>query len=269
MEPQVRAKVAEILTAAMDAVMDRVLRQDPFDMARRRRESPLHTALVPEEVFKGSHFERRFVTPFGTVWEKLAAAIGEATFGFGTTQHMVSGRVREGSLERIRQTLDALEHGRTGGERVQPNWDAELSHVRAGSGAWQDVSVNCDVYVSTAPGAPGLAFELKAALPNSDQTKVSKEKLLKLHCMEPRQVQGAYYALPYNPYGTRERYSWSFPRRWFNMREDRAVLIGDELWDKLGGPGTYQAIIEIAESVGRRYQSRIREEYLSGPTSPS
>lgn len=253
----------------MDAVMERVLRQDPFDMARRLRMSPLHTALVPDEIFKGSHFERRFVTPFGAVWEKLAATIGEDTFGFGATQHMVVGRLRQQCLERIRETLGTLEHARAGRERVQPNWDAELEYVRAGGGPWQDVSVNCDVFVSTTPDAPGLAFELKAALPNSDQSKVCKEKLLKLHCMEPPQVNDAFYALPYNPYGTRERYSWSFPRRWFNMREDRCVLIGDELWDKLGGPGTYQAIIEIAESVGRRYQSRIREEYLNGPTAPS
>ena len=254
---------------AMDAVMDRVLRQDPFDMARRQRESPLHTALVPEEIFLGSHFERRFVTPFGKVWEKLAAAVGEATFGFGTTQHMVNGRLRRQSLERIRQTLDALEHGPTGGDRAQPNWDAELRHVREGGGPWQDVSVICDVFVSEASDKPGLAFELKAALPNSDQCKVSKEKLLKLHCMEPRQVRGAYYALPYNPYGTRARYSWGYAQRWFNMREGRCVLIGDELWQKLGGTGSYQAIIEVAESVGRRYRRRIYEEYLGKPTPPS
>ena len=35
-------------------------------------------------------------------------------------------------------------------------------------------------------------FEVKAPLPNSDQSKVSKEKLLKLHAMEPLQVKGAY-----------------------------------------------------------------------------
>jgi hypothetical protein len=28
---------------------------------------PLYAALVPDEIFKGSDFERRFVTPFGDV----------------------------------------------------------------------------------------------------------------------------------------------------------------------------------------------------------
>ena len=265
MEPHLKRAVADVITVAMDAVMDKVLRQDPFDMKQRQRKAPLHTALVPEEIFKGSHFERRFVTLFGTVWEKLAAVIGQNRFGFGTTQHMLVGRVRQQCLDRIQRTLDDLEHGRTNGRRVQPSWDAELEYVRAGGGRWQEVSVNCDVYVSSAVDTPGLAFELKAPLPNSDQTKVSKEKLLKLHCMEPPQVDGAYFALPYNPYGSRELYRWSFPQRWFDMREDRCVLIGDDLWNKLGGEGAYQAIIEVAKEVGRRYRRRIHEEYIGLP----
>lgn len=267
MEPHLKREVVEVITTAMDGVMDKVLHQDPFDMAQRQQESPLHAALMPEDIFKGSHFERRFVTPFGKVWEKLAEAVGRSSFGFGAREHMVVGRVRQQSLDRIRETLDRLEHKRPDGNRVQPNWDAELKYVRAGGGPWQDVSVNCDVYVGRAAGEQGLAFELKAAKPNSDQTKVSKEKLLKLHCMKPRQVKGAYYALPYNPYGSRERYDWWAAQRWFNMREDRCVLIGHELWDKLGGKGTYQSIIEVAESVGKRYKRRIYEEYLGRPPS--
>lgn len=178
---------------------------------------------------------------------------------------MIVGRVRRGCLDRIQRTLDDLEHKGPDGSRAQPNWEMELRHVQGGAGPWQDVSVNCDVYVSTSAQMPGLAFELKAPLPNSDQTKVSKEKLLKLHCMEPRRVEQAYFALPYNPYGSRERYGWSFPGRWFNMRKDPCVLIGDELWDKLGGKNTYETIVDVAGHVGRRYRRRIYEEYLGIP----
>jgi hypothetical protein len=90
----------------------------------------------------------------------------------------------------------------------------------------------CDVLAEDTLNNLKYAFEIKAPLPNSDQTKVSKEKILKLYAMEPRQVAGAYYALPYNPYGRREDYAWSFPARWFNMREDEVVLIGNEFWGK-------------------------------------
>ena len=81
-------------------------------------------------------------------------------------------------------------------------------------------------------------------MPNSDQTKVSKEKMFKLYAMSPCPIKAAFYALPYNPYGKREHYSWPFTVRWFDMKTDKSVLIGDEFWDFLGGKGTYQMFID-------------------------
>lgn len=88
-------------------------------------------------------------------------------------------------------------------------------------------TVICDVYAEDRDNNLKYTFELKAPLPNSDQTKVSKEKILKLYCMDQPQVDAAFYALPYNPYGRRADYAWSFPKRWFNMKEDKVVLIGE------------------------------------------
>jgi hypothetical protein len=99
---------------------------------------------------------------------------------------------------------------------------------------------------------------LKAPLPNSDQTKVSKEKILKLHCMEPPLVDNAYFALPYNPYGSRENYSWSFPARWFDMKHDDVVLIGDEFWDTIGGPEH----IPHSSPPSTRLGQSIKREYI-------
>jgi hypothetical protein len=65
----------------MERVMDRVLVSDPFIVDKFRAEKPLYAALVPNEIFKGSHFERRFVTPFGSVWEDLA--VTAAQYGLG------------------------------------------------------------------------------------------------------------------------------------------------------------------------------------------
>jgi hypothetical protein len=124
------------------------------------------------------------------------------------------------------------------------------------------VTVICDVYAEDKENNKKYAFELKAPLPNSDQTKVSKEKILKLYSMEPAQVDDAYYALPYNPYGKRQDYDWSFPARWFNMKEDPVVLIGDEFWEKIGGLGTYQSFIEAVNEIGKEYRDRIYREFL-------
>jgi hypothetical protein len=245
---RMKKAIQEVVKELMDRVMDKVLVEDPFNGDLHRAQKPLYAALVPDEIFKGSHFERRFVTPFGGVWEKLALVA--AVEGLGERQR------------RISEVLNWLEHGEKRKERKRPNWDQELKYVLEGGGKPIPVTVITDVYVEDVKSAKKYAFELKAPLPNSDQTKVSKEKMLKLYAMEPLQVDAAFYALPYNPYGSREKYDWSFPARWFDMRRDPVVLIGDEFWEMIGGVGTYQAFIEAVNEIGEEYRDRIYREYL-------
>jgi len=124
------------------------------------------------------------------------------------------------------------------------------------------VTVICDVYAEDLSNNRKYSFELKSPLPNSDITKVSKEKILKLSAMEPLQVSSAFFVLPYNPYHKKEDYKWSFPFRWFNMTEDKVVLIGEEFWDFVGGKGTYQLFISEINKLGKEYRDRIYKEYL-------
>jgi hypothetical protein len=258
-----KVEIQEVIKELMDRVMNRVLVQDPFLKDEHRAKKPLYAALVPDEIFKGSHFERRFVTPFGGVWEKLAVVAATAGLGYGEVHHSITGNVNAEKLRRISQVLNNLEHSIKGTRKIKPDWDKELEFILEGkSKDLIPTTVICDVYAENKENNSKYAFELKAPLPNSDQTKVSKEKILKLYSMDPLQINEAYYALPYNPYGKREDYSWSFPARWFDMKEDEAVLIGDEFWEKIGGRGTYQAFIEAVNEIGTEYKERIYREYL-------
>ncbi len=257
-----KAAIQETIKDLMDRVMNRVLYEDPFEKDKFKADKPLYAALVPDEIFKGSHFERRFVTPFGSVWENLAVAAANFGLGKGTKGYSIFGSVKEERLRRITEVLNTLEHPPKNQSRQKPDWERELKYIMAGGGNDVGVQIICDVYAEDTNSGKKYAFEIKAPLPNSDQTKVSKEKILKLYSMEPRQVDGAYYALPYNPYGKRENYNWAFPARWFNMKEDEVVLIGDEFWEKIGGIGTYQAFIQAVNEVGKEYKERIYREYL-------
>jgi hypothetical protein len=125
------------------------------------------------------------------------------------------------------------------------------------------VPVVCDLYIENLQDGRRFAFELKSPLPNSDVTKVSKEKIFKLYAMEPRQLTDAFFALPYNPYGKRENYLWSFPERWFQMKTDTNVLIGDDFWDLIGGEGTYQMFVTEINKLGLEYRHRIYREFLN------
>lgn len=252
--------ITQIISAMMDRVMYNVLEKDPFIPEIHKAMKPLYAALVPDEIFKGSHFERRFTTPFGKVWEKLALVAGEAAFERTIMGHTIYGQVPEERLRRIQEVLNKLEHPEKGKSRITPDWDKEIKYILEGGGELIPTTVVCDIYVEKENQK--YAFELKAPLPNSDQTKVSKEKILKLYSMVDNPVSGAYFALPYNPYGKRENYNWSFPARWFNMKEDKVVLIGNDFWDFIGGVGTYELFISEINKIGKQYRERIYKEYL-------
>ena len=45
------------------------------------------------------------------------------------------------------------------------------------------------------------------------------------------------------------------------MKKDGVVLIGVEFWERLGGSGTWDDLLTIAEREGNKYRDRI-EAYL-------
>lgn len=175
-----KAAIQTVIKDLMDRVLRKVLSEDPFIKEKFHAEKPLYAALVPDEIFKGSHFERRFVTPFGSVWEDLAVAAAKYGLGYGVKGYTIHGKIKSDRLVRIIQILNALEHPENKGrDRQRPAWDSELEYVLGGGGEDVPAQVVCDVYVEDTTNIKRYAFELKAPLPNSDQSKVSKEKLLK------------------------------------------------------------------------------------------
>src|SRR3989344_4212833 len=262
-EQEMKEAIQSVIKLMMERVMNKVLIEDPFVKEEHKAKRPLYAALVPDEIFKGSHFERRFVTPFGDVWEKLAIVAANKGLGYGEKGYVVTGKINAERLRRIQEVLNNLEHAEEGKKRIRPDWDNELKYILEGKSAKLiPVTVITDVYAEDKENKKKYAFELKAPLPNSDQTKESKEKMLKLYSMKRLQVDGAYYALPYNPFGKRENYSWAFPARWFDMKNDEVVLIGNDFWEKIGGLGTYKAFIDAVNEIGTEYKNRIYREFL-------
>ncbi|MDX8377681.1 MAG: TdeIII family type II restriction endonuclease [Mariprofundales bacterium] len=254
--------ISRVISELMDRVMEKVLITDPFIKEKHHSSKPLYAALVPDEIFKGSHFERRFVTPFGGVWEKLAQVVAEEHHGHCEKGKTITGEVGSERLRRIQEVLNRLEHKQKGKDKQTPDWDTELKYILAGAGKPIPTNVVCDIFIESKKTKKKYAFEIKAPLPNSDQTKVSKEKIFKLLAMNPSKVDFAFYALAYNPYGNKSDYNWAFPMRWFDMHNDESVLIGNEFWELIGGKGTYKNFISEINSLGKEYRERIYREFL-------
>ena len=178
-DSKVKDGINKVITDLMEGVLYNVLVKKPFIKEEHHSQKPLYAALVPDEIFKGSYFERRFVTPFGGVWEKLAQVVAEAHHNHCDTGVPVTGEIGEERLRRIQEVLNKLEHKKNK-DKQHPNWNEELQYILEGKGKLVPTTVVCDVYISSTTTNKKYAFEIKAPLPNSDQTKVSKEKMFNI-----------------------------------------------------------------------------------------
>jgi hypothetical protein len=265
-----KRKIQDLIMTLLDSVIEQDLLKDPQVFEQNHTLSPFYTALIPNEVLKVSQFEHRFIKQFDDIWEKLAVMVAQHGLGLSLQRHPIRGNVSLERLRRIQEVLNKLDHPESGQARTKPDWQNELTYILKGKGKLIPTTVICDIYAEDVQNQKRFVFEIKAPFPNSHQVKVSKEKLLKLYAMDTCPIDGAFYALAYNPYGlNREDYSWAIPARWFNMTSDSAVLIGAEFWDKIGGVGTYTAIIEAINEIGLPYRERIYREFLGiePPTS--
>jgi len=197
-----------IISSMIDRVMNKVLAEDPLSIEGFHTQRRVYSALVPNVIFKGSYFEQSFISVFSEALRDLAAVAARESIGHCETKKTVFGVIRRNRLVRISEVLNRFEHQTQSKEqRHWPDWDAELAYILEGKGEKISTKVIVDVYAENSETGERLAFELKAPLPNSDITKVSKEKLFKLYYIEPSMIDHAYYALPYNPYNKRENYN--------------------------------------------------------------
>jgi Type II restriction endonuclease, TdeIII len=251
-QERVALAIKEVVSKMMDRVMENVLVNDPFVKETHHASKPLYAALVPDEIFKGSHFERRFVTPFGGVWEKLAQVVAIEAHGNCSMGHTVNGTITTGRLRRIQEVLSRLEY--TKGE-VKSDFKAELAYIKKGGGQPIPVSVTCDIFIVDETINIKYAFELDKMPSDNFQIKASKEKMFKLLAMNPPQVDFAVYALPYSS-------DEALLSKWFDIQVDESVLIGGDFWNLIGGEGIYNDIMNEINLLGNEYKERIYEEFL-------
>ena len=150
--------IQSVIREMMDRVMENILYEKPFSPETHRAAKPLYAALVPDEIFKGSHFERRFVTPFGKVWEKLAVIAAEQSLGFAQLNYKIHGTIRQGRLNRLTEILNRLEYPGKGDKRIYPNWNEEITSIAKCKGKKIPVTVVCDVYAENQSTGQKYAF---------------------------------------------------------------------------------------------------------------
>jgi len=253
------SRKSEIVRSTMVDFIENAI-EKATESVKVQTENPFN--LLPSNISNIRKLERTCSTSSGTVLiQALAGSLAESYLGYGRTNYTIIGRVSVERMRRIDNILNSLES-----TAAKPNFKEELAYILDGKSKKSvQVIVNADLYaVNRAGNHSRIAAECKSPLANNDQAKAAKERILKLYAMEKPLIDEAYFVLNYNPYGGgRENFRWSPPMRWFDIKNgDPSVLIGEEFWDKIGGPGTYELIKKISSEISESYADEINTKFL-------
>ena len=218
---------------------------------------PFHSRLIPSQAIFWSRFERSFSTSLGqSVIERVSELVAQSIGSSAERQRVTEVTLTTTQWEAI---AGIVRQGRTaGGSR--PDWEMELTMVTAARsyGVPETRRVISDLWWD-AEGIPHY-MSIKTVKPNLDQTSEAKKDLLALAASNHE--NRVHFGLYSNPFGELPTdYSFSPPQRLFNFSQP-PVLLGADYWNTLGGPGTYQGVLEIAEEVGQSLKPEL-EKYAA------
>jgi hypothetical protein len=210
---------------------------------------PFHEAMLPDGVLRITEFERSFSTTLGHTFEECARLIATQRFKTAARKFRLTGDVSAAALSTIDSiTSDIDSNG------MQHDY-RELTRMVAQTYTGDMTALKrpriFDLFLEDFEGNE-IYFEMKSPKPNKDQCTRATGRLLLVHAIRrqaPKSVR-TYYAMAYNPYGDRrDHYDHNFALRYLDI--DNEVLIADEFWDLVGGPGTSKEVLEIYQEVGR------------------
>lgn len=259
MREETRERIRARIRENMSRIITRRIRALPADMRDIAETNPFGSRLVPQSIWKGSKFERSFVTSFGQgVYEQIAYEIAIGTGAHAENQHSETVRLNTWQDEAINNLL-ATQRGADTPQ--QTNWTRELTGIRELENPRHvDLDTRFDLYVRRTNGLEEY-YSIKTVKPNLDQTEIAKRDMLRISVA--KQNCRAYLALPYNPDGEGNRYRWSLPKKLFDMNNSPAVLIGSSFWNAVGADQTtFNELLEIFQEVGAEFRARIIDEYL-------
>lgn len=250
MRPESKDTVREVFRSFIDAQGLKLRKRGVVDT---RLGYPFHRLFFSEAEVRAARTERSVVTAMGSVlYPQLALAVARDRFEDVHLEFEITGNVNDAAINMIEEIVTILRTGprqRTVDRR--PDHERELREILNSLGGGQSQrSIIADLYIGDFTQGP-LFVELKTPMPNLDIAAESKRKLLYYLTIRARQGidnAQAFLGLTYNPFITRERYGHSVTKQVMDM--EKQVLMGGELWNAIGGPGTYDEILELIDEIG-------------------
>nr|MDO8082130.1 TdeIII family type II restriction endonuclease [Candidatus Freyarchaeota archaeon] len=214
-----------------------------FTIEELKRAFPFHSIFFPEKALLSYKIKRSLIIGIEkTLYPKLAFIIAKENYQSAHRNYQISGKVLSDRVSIMHRIIDELLSGRR-----NPDYDSEMREVLSVSyGEPIDISFVADLFIGDFKPGP-LFLEIKSPKPNFKVCVESKKKMFYFKLLFEDKKPEAYLAFPYNPFVYRKKYNHRFTKQIMDL--DREVLMGEEMWNKIGGSGTYEELLEIAEEA--------------------
>ncbi len=216
--------------------------------------NPFLSPFLGAEALKAARKERSSVTTLGNALVVISGIVARERFKDVIVNGTVSGEIKtaeKNAIERMVSGLSEPKKKRKGMYANLPSMELEREIIEQANGKRKESqSITCDLYIGDFPSGE-LYVELKAPLPNKDQSLEAKKKMWFFRRFVDHRKPQAFFGLVYHPFGEGNPYRWSIPMGVMDFPND--VLVGAAFWDKIGGKGTLSEIISCAEEVALKH----------------
>ena len=213
------------------------------------RYMPFHHRLLGQDRMALYSFIQSLNTTFGiSIYEPVAIALAREKFKVAEAQVNPFNKISTEAHQRIQTIISGL-----GTADRDPNKSLETQEIRTvcRTGDLRTVKLTkVDVWLENYEGEL-FVIDLKTVKPNKSDFQKFKRTLLEWTAAElardPEVTANTMIGIPYNPYEPERYERWTL-KGMLDLNHD--VLIAEELWDFIGGEGTYADLLDAFEQAG-------------------
>jgi len=221
---------------------------------------PFHYRLLGKDRMALFSFIHSINTTFGTsIYEPVAIELARGRFVIAKSQAQPHPQISSVAQQAIQKIIDEL----TSATR-EPNREVEFAEIKQVSRNAPIKKIKpgqVDIWLEDSSGNKYL-IDLKTVKPNIEGFIGHKRKLLEWVAQElvqnPDSKIHSMIGIPYNPYEPNPYNRWTM-RGMFDLTTE--VLVASDLWDFIGGDGTYQDLLDCFEQAGIELRPEIDERF--------
>jgi len=221
---------------------------------------PFHYRLLGKDRMALFSFLQSLNTTFGTsIYEPVAKELAKIKFKEVQTQYILGNIITQDAQNEIQKIMNNLS---VGGD-VDKASETEKIRKVAQSGKQNKLkSVKVDLFLMSKQGEVFM-FDLKTVKPNKGDFISYKRNMLEWLAVyfyqNPRAKVKTLISIPYNPYEPKQYARWTM-KGMLDLKDE--VMVADEFWNFLAGPGTYQILLDCFERAGIEMRPEI-DKYFS------